>query len=477
MSRLNFAVCLGAFMLLGAAHAQAARAENPVRLVYAPMTTLDERSKKLAEEMDKALLTELNDRKRLTVVEREAPASAGDNYMGVAAVHAAWVHDADKAITQGKNDQAVALLQRYLRDVTNKPETANLSELGRAYLLLSVAHFRRGKEDDGHDALDELVRLRPDVEVPASAYPPLFVRLHQKATARWKDKSDATLVIEAPDNAVITLNGRAVPVGTITEVPAGFHYVALSAGIKQIVRKIEVLSGEVKQVQFGALAPKGALSGNRFDTATKRALAGVADRQGAPFIVTAVGAVMGNELVMKVLFVNSAGEGGSLGDFSVDLDMLSASVEASKIADRVLTALDRPPTDIEIAPLLSTAQVTGQMQTLSFFAAATEAVSIAPTANKPAVTVAEPKPETAPKVLVVPQIEPREDPPATGFRPITVVPGETPSATVTSSKPKPVYKQWWLWTLIGVAVAGGLVPVIIYVTAPVGNVAVNADWR
>lgn len=450
-------------------------AAQPVRVVYAPMTAMDEPSRKLAAEMDKAILQELSERPQIVVLQREAQGGGADTYTTVTGVHQAWLADADKALDQGKLEHGVTMLQRYVYDATKRPESANLTLLGRAYLALSVTQFRRGKEDEGQEALEELVRLRPDIEVAASAYPPLFVRLHQKALQRWREKSTATLVIEAPESAQITLDGRKVPAGTITDVPAGLHYVALAAGPKQIVRKVDVRQGEVKQVAFGAAGGgKGALAANRFDRSVKRALASVADRQNAAFIVAIAAGVVGSEMVMKALLVSNDGSGGSLGDFGVDLDMLSSSIEAGKIADRVVMATERMPADVELAPLVSAAAVTGQMATMSYFAEASETVAVAPTVKKP-VTEPEPQPDAVPKVIVVPQIEPREEPHEAG-KPIVVAPGTTPQATTTVQKSKPVYKQWWLWTIVGLAVAGGVTAGVLVGTARVGDVSVSAQW-
>ena len=445
--------------------------EQPVRVVYAPLTALDEAGKKLVKDMDKAIVAELQERRRIAVVQRDVTSGAGqDSYVAVTSVHAAWLADAEKAYDQGNNDQAVTYLQRYLKDVSQKPQSANLSDLGRAHLLLSATQFRRGKEDEGQQSLDELVRLRPDLEVTSAAYPPLFIRLHQKAFVRWRDKSSGTIVIDAPDGSELALNGRKVPVATVLNVPPGVHYVSLSAGVKQIVRKIEVEGGEVKQVAFGATQQKGALAGNRFDRPVKRSLGSLANKQSAPFLVTAVASVMGSELVIKLLMVTSTGEGGSLGDFSVDLDLLSASVEAQKIADRIVDAIDRPPADVEIAPLLSASAVTGQSITVEYFSARPDAMaSVAP---RP---VEEPKQDVTPKVLIVPQVEPRDARPSE-YRPITAAPGETPTARVLETKQKPVYKQWWLWTIVGAVVVGGVTTGVLLGTAKVGNVSVSAQW-
>ncbi len=174
----------------------------------------------------------------------------------ISAEHDAWVDEAGRSMEADNPDAALPLLTRYLSDVQKHPETANTSLLGRAWLLASAAHFRRGQEDDGQRALVELVRLRPDL-VPDASYPPLFLRLHQKARQRIEAKANAELVIAAPDDAVLLLNGRGLRPGRITQVPPGIHFVVMMLGTKQIVRKVAIRPGETRRVPFGGAKDSG----------------------------------------------------------------------------------------------------------------------------------------------------------------------------------------------------------------------------
>ncbi len=58
-------------------------------------------------------------------------------------------------------------------------------------------------------------------------------------------------------------------------------------------------------------------------------------------------------------------------------------------------------------------------------------------------------------------VDPRPEPVATpapvAAPPSAVAPTEPVAAVDSAVKPKPVYKKWWLWTIVGVVVVGGAV--------------------
>jgi hypothetical protein len=293
----------------------------------------------------------------------------------VSAQHDAWINEASRALEAGNAEAAVAPLTRYLTDTQQRPATANFSLLGKAWLMLSTAHFRRGKEEEGKTALDELARLRPDIVLDES-YPPLFLRLHQKALERIKSKADSMLRITGDDDGTLSLNGRLLRAGAVTEVPAGTHYVALLLGSKQLVRKIEIKAGETKSATFG-----------------------------------------GNERSSAIV------------------SYFSLLASETKPEPRVIAAETPPVNDNE--------------------------------PRRRALGTAEPP---TPRI-VVPE-EPSKD------RTLIAAPVSASRSDAPTSKAAavPVYKQWWLWTILGVAVAGGAVATALVLTAKVGDVSVNAQW-
>jgi len=309
-----------------------------------------------------------------------ALAATDSDAQPITAQHDVWVDDASRFLDTGDPEAAVPLLTRYLTDVQQHPQTANLSLLGRAWLLLSTAHARRGKEDDARTALEELVRVRPDIALALQDYPPLFVRQHQKALQRARDKATAALRISGPDDASITVNGRASRLGLITHVPAGVHFVAWQLGAKQITRKVEVKVGGVN-VTFGGVS--GAQDGEpqsyfELNAPVAAPPAVIIERMPPPPVVT------------------------------------EKEAPAESRRPRVL-AVARPPGDASVA---------------------------------------------SPKVLIVSPAE-----------------VDRQAAVAKTIEPTPVFKQWWLWTIVGAVVAGATVATVLVLTAKVGDVAVTAEWK
>lgn len=465
-----------------------------VRVVYVPISPLDEEAKAFTARIDEVLLTELSDRKRVYMMQHKSDGSDGTTDVLAAAnpQHDDWVSEAARQESGGRVDAAVATLQKYIMDVERRPYSANLGLLGRARLALAAAQFKRGKEDEGQKALDELVRLRPDLEVPVSSYPPLFVRLHAKALQKARDSASASLTIEAPDGAVVTLNGRSVSIAGFVDVPAGTHYVAMTAAGKQIVRTVTLRSKDNKTVTFGAASAAGLLAQNRFDKRTKRALGAIADAEGAPYAVSGVAAVVGDSVLVRLVFVASTGLGAPLGEFSIDKDLLSATVEASKMADKVTAAVDSAPTAPDLVPLLAGVKLAGEPALLSYFGPGTLAAPQIVSLNAPSTPNKRPvlggsdagaPNEIAPAakgqtVFVPPPPPDTADEEETRYRRIIAAP-DTPGAnrSTTYAVSKPAYKQWWLWTIVGAVVVGAGVATGLVLTAKVGDVAVNAEWQ
>jgi tetratricopeptide (TPR) repeat protein len=76
-----------------------------------------------------------------------------------------------------------------------------------------------------------------------------------------------------------------------------------------------------------------------------------------------------------------------------------------------------------------------------------------PSTNGPSAATAEPTPSTSEPAT--PSTAPGPTTTAAAPAPTTASPSLT--ATATAPAPTPLYKRWWLWTLVGVAVAGGAV--------------------
>jgi PEGA domain len=101
---------------------------------------------------------------------------------------------------------------------------------------------------------------------------------------------------------------------------------------------------------------------------------------------------------------------------------------------------------------------------------------VPPPANPPPATTAPATTESAPAAATPPPAAPapppENPPPAAAPPPSTAPPAATAApvvATTTSEAPTPVYKKWWLWTIVGVAVVGVAVGVGVGVGVSGGN--------
>ena len=63
-------------------------------------------------------------------------------------------------------------------------------------------------------------------------------------------------------------------------------------------------------------------------------------------------------------------------------------------------------------------------------------------------------------------VEPTHPPPT---EPVQPAAPETKQVAAKKDGPTPIYKKWWLWTIVGVVVAGGVVTAAVVTTVPSGT--------
>lgn len=264
-----------------------------------------------------------------------------------------------ESVAQGKQHaqrlrfpQAISALRKGIDGLTASIElVTNYDELVEAHLLLAVAYFRRGKESSGTDVLEHLARLRPTLELNASEYPPLFLRVFEQAKERaLKRDRGAVRVTSAPTGAEVLLNGKslgATPLLIESIVPGDNHLVVVS-GAERWGQVVAVREGQTVEVHAdigaGSAAPGGGMSdhlaANRFDRDV-RLMARKAAREagGAYVVVGVIGATQHLFSVGAFLGNTRNGKWTALDPVSPDVDMLSASIEADKLARDVVAQI------------------------------------------------------------------------------------------------------------------------------------------
>jgi tetratricopeptide (TPR) repeat protein len=88
---------------------------------------------------------------------------------------------------------------------------------------------------------------------------------------------------------------------------------------------------------------------------------------------------------------------------------------------------------------------------------------------KEAIAAAEKAKNNPPTETVAPKPMADEKPAPTPTPVVETTPAPPPSTTPDRPAPTPVYKKWWLWTIVGVVVAGGVVGGVLAATLPSGT--------
>lgn len=440
----------------------AAMAVAQPKVVVLPLSRSADVPADVVSKLDGAVFTELAERRQLTAVR-------ADKLKGTDALATPQSTDAialaDKALREGALETAVRSLEKYIATLERAQAQSAVHELADAYLLLSTAQFQRANDDEGQKALDAFVRLRPDRELQGD-YPPLFVRLHKSTRDRQRSKAHGEIKIDVDaTNAEVSLNGRALGVApvVIQNVPAGTHYLSVKLDGRQAVRRVESNGSDAKTHRFFlGVGSRKVLASNRLDAREKSALAEVARAENADAVVAGVVMAGNNEWTLYTVIVNSRGEGNLLGQYSVDRDLLSANVEAGKLAERALDMLRRGIKD-DIVNQIVPGMVPESVVVVDAFTPGM-AERVAGTAIPVVIGTPPPPPQPA-EALVATPIRPYAEP--------LIAERDQNQATVS----KPIYKRWWFWTIVGVAVVGGAATATaLVVTAKVDRVSVGASW-
>jgi tetratricopeptide (TPR) repeat protein len=191
-------------------------------------------------------------------------------------------------------------------------------------------------------------------------------------------------------------------------------------------------------------------------------LAGTARADGATDARAHFQAATGHFAVGE--FAEAAEEYQAAYKLKQDPALLYNAAQAFRLAGNHVKALILYKNYIQLYPRESNLEeVRAQIQKLRDAIAATEKAKTAPPTS-----TAEPHPLTPDEKQPPPPEKPHETAPAT----TATAPAATataPAATTTREAPTPVYKRWWLWTVVGVAVAGGVVAGVVVGTRPSGS--------
>ncbi|HOU54742.1 MAG TPA: hypothetical protein PLQ97_12510 [Myxococcota bacterium] len=352
---------------------------------------------------------------------------------------------------------------------------------------IAAGFLKGGFLEEGNDALNRLLVVRPDLSPDVETFGQAFVDAVAAARRRLKE-GPALIVVASTPNAAIYVDGRLVGAGTqtVSGLKAGVHYVRAvddssfpKAEVvtirgngpvkKTLTLKSRVLSGgqrtasrpvpapEAREARLTDLVRTGEVHGSRFHALARKAADPVlADYVLVSYLARTEGAYHLGVFLHDVrtgvtVGLDPAIIDSDLGNLQVamlDLEGRLAQAVATWPADRVVTS--RPPLyDLRVSrPAVVAAP-----------APAAPAPAPAPTpAPAPAAPAPAPAPavQPAPAAALPPAAAPRPAPAAVPQGGFDDIPEDFPMETLAPAPAKkPVYKQWWLWTVVGLVVAGG----------------------
>lgn len=447
---------------------------------------------------------------------KSAPAGdpqAGERAQELIAEAKLKMEDSDLAPAIEALKKAIKLLNE------NGDAVPDLRLLPEAYLQLGVAYFRDGDEDQADEALTQAVHFSPTRELEENEYPPIFIRVFQRVRFNVLRRPRAAIEVRAAPGAQVLLDGRNLGKAPlqVTEALPGTHWLRVerpgeSPQVKKIVLKskrtilVEFEGGEAGAEPSTAVGVLGAIAKNSLDKAQIGQLRAAGKRAGTAYVM--IGAIYKTDTAYNIytsLISVDDGSYGRLVDIAFDLDMLSAQIEVFKLvedakkqikADKLTNPIADP--QLVLAPKID------------LRAAKKKAVG-AEKETKLDVVVAAPPPIQPPKdpsfaaeggggrapvgavaskgtedggavVRPPPSVVPKDEedeggsakpPPGAGATSMTTTVVPVDEDDGSSEGPK-----WWIWALVGVAVAGGAVAggVLIASSGGTSEVPLRIQW-
>ena len=259
-----------------------------------------------------------------------------------------------KALADLKFDEAIAMLKKGIDLSLADPATADYPAVLEAYISLGVAAFRQGDEKEATSALFHLARLDPNYQLPPG-FPPIFGREFEKAKKKVEKQPKGSVSIEGPPGSTGFVDGRDLGMVPVLEenLAPGAHYVKVEGSKgERYGQTVEIKSAVAKvRANFGGAPPKEPAPvvssggsgianpsiGRSIDDATAARLSTYAKAAGADYAVVGIVYRTGDQQLTAGTALYSARKQGvaALPQIGFDSDVLTANVEAYKLADSV----------------------------------------------------------------------------------------------------------------------------------------------
>ncbi|MFO0725011.1 MAG: PEGA domain-containing protein [Myxococcota bacterium] len=409
-------------------------------------------------------------------------AQAGDKAQELINQSKAQMEDSNVAPAIDHLKKAVKLLS------DNGDAVQDLRLLAEAYLQLGVAHFRDSDEDAADEALSQAVHFAPTRELSETDYPPIFIRVYNRVRYNVLKRPRAQIEVKATAGAQVFLDGRNLGKAPMmmNEVLPGAHWVRVEkAGEPVQVKKLLVRSKNTILVEFDGAAAEpagdeavgvlGAIAKNSMDKAHLEQLRAAGKRAGASFVV--FGSIFRTETAFEIntaILAVSDGSVGRLVPIAFDLDMLSAQIEVFKLADDAKKQISggKPASVVADVPFVIGPKIDLKTKKKAVVAAKEARVENVVAAPPPINPPKEPTIAAAPVgaggaaaggqkggavVMPASAVVPKDEIGKTTAAGGGGAAGMAPTASVVPIDENDDGKggsTWWIWLLVGVAVAG-----------------------
>lgn len=231
---------------------------------------------------------------------------------------------------------------------SNGDAVADLRLLPEIYIQAGVAYFRDGMEDEGDDMLNQAVHLDPERTLDPADYPPIFIRVFDRARFNVLRRPRARIEVKAKAGATVLFDGRNLGKAPIVleEALPGRHWIRVEQPGETVqVRTVQARGGKTLVVDFagaGEEAPSeassagvmGAIAANKVEPAHIGQMSKAGKTAGADFVL--FGGIYKTDTAYQIrsAYVDvRSGKAGRLTEIAFDLDMLSAEIEVFKLVD------------------------------------------------------------------------------------------------------------------------------------------------
>jgi hypothetical protein len=383
----------------------------------------------------------------------------------------------------------------------NLPDLEDFEMYIDSCLQLAISFFMGGYNEDGYDALDHVLQLRPGLSIDRKNVPPALVNALDRLLAKAEKRQLGDIVIEVSEaDATLFMDGILIGTGsqTIKDPPKGRHFLRVrkdgfkpftqfftSPGKGSVVNIKAKLVPEVKiseeKKEVKKVAPKSGVSileyvmKGDFDTAFIEKATEVAKEYNTGYITFGYCTkAEGNYHFQIFLFKAQSGQIISMDTIVMDQELSNLQVALLDLESKVVDAIKKFPAN---------RLVKGKPAIYSLAPPPPKTAKPVPpppppVVTKPPVPAPQPQqpqqPQPPPPVVLKPQPAPpapsllpeKEAQPAVSEKPrtgqVTFSFEEVPEDFPIIKDEGVWYKKWWVWTIVGsVLVSGGVTAIVL----------------